>query len=78
MDAIRKIAEVMSGSVKIDLPSDFQARKVEITIRAIEEPENGKETLKDLLIAAPTLTDDELQKYNDVRESMSKWQVQEF
>lgn len=78
MDTIRRIADVKSGSVRIDLPANFRAGKVEITIRSIENQDNGTESLEDLLLAAPTITDDELKKYNDVRESMSKWQLQEF
>ena len=44
----------------------------------IDEPENGKQSLKDLLLEAPTITDDELQEYFSVREWMSKWKVREF
>lgn len=78
MKPIRKIEDVKSGSIKIDLPADFHAKRVEITIQPIDELENGRQLLQDLLLEAPTLTDEELQEYNSVRNWMSKWSVKEF
>lgn len=78
MKLIRKIEDVKSGSIKIDLPADFHSKRVEITIQPIDELENGGQLLQDLLLEAPTLTDEELQEYNSVRNWMSKWSVKEF
>jgi len=78
MKAIRKIEDVKSGSVTIDLPADFHAKKVEIIILAVEDSGNGRKSLQDLLLEAPTLTQDELQEYQNVRDWMSQWNVKEF
>jgi hypothetical protein len=78
MEAIRKFADVISGSIKIDLPPDFQAKKVEIIILPIEESENSGQSLQELLLEAPTLSEAELQEYDDVRKSIDKWIVKEF
>ncbi|MCI0692352.1 hypothetical protein L0337_10165 [candidate division KSB1 bacterium] len=78
MIAIRQIQEVKSGAVTVALPVDFHAKRVEIIILAIEESNNGAQNLQDLLLAAPTLTDDELQDYEKVREWMSQWNVNDF
>ncbi|NIR86849.1 MAG: hypothetical protein GWN67_08650 [Phycisphaerae bacterium] len=78
MKALRKIEDVKSGSIKIDLPADFHAKRVEIIILPIDESENGRQLLQDLLLQAPTLTDEELQEYNSVRDWMSKWSIKEF
>jgi hypothetical protein len=78
MVAIRKIQDVKSGAVIIDLPADFHARKVEIIILPIEESSDGEQNLQDLLLEAPTLTDGELQEYERVRDWMSQWNVKEF
>ncbi len=78
MIAIRQIQEVKSGAVTVALPVDFHAKKVEIIILPIEESNNGAQNLQDLLLAAPTLTDDELQDYEKVREWMSQWNVNGF
>lgn len=71
MNALRKIEDVKSGSIKIDLPADFHAKRVEIIILLVEDSENGQQSLPDLLLEAPTLTDDELQEYSKVRDWMS-------
>lgn len=78
MIAIRQIQDVKSGAVKINLPADFHAKKVEIIILPIEESTNGEQSLQDLLLDAPTLTDDELYEYERVRDWMSQWNVNEF
>lgn len=78
MNVIRKIEEVKSGTIKIDLPNNFHAKKVEIIILPIEESGDGRQSLQDLLLEAPTITDDELQEYNKIREWMNKWNVTEF
>ena len=68
MKAIREIKNVKSGSIKIDLPADFHAKKVEIIILPVDEPENGRQKLKDLLLQAPILSVDELQEYDRIRD----------
>ena len=77
MNVIRKIEDVKSGSIKIDLPDDFHAKRVEIIISPVEDSENGQR-LSDLLLEAPTLTDNELREYSRVRDQMSQWNVKEF
>ncbi len=76
--AIRKIEDVKSGSIKIDLPVDFSAKRVEIIILPVDEFENGRQSLQDLLLEAPNITNDELQDYNNIRDWMRKWNVKEF
>jgi hypothetical protein len=71
MTVITKIADGQSGSIKIELPPEFHNKKVEIIILPIEESEKGKKSLQELLLAAPTLSDAELQEYDDVRKSMA-------
>lgn len=78
MIAIRKIQDVKLGAVTIDLPADFHAKKVEIIILPIEESTNGEQSLQDLLLDAPTLTDDELHEYERIRDWMSQWHINEF
>jgi hypothetical protein len=72
MIAIRQIQEVKSGAVTVALPVDFYARQVEIIILPMEESNGGAQNLQELLLAAPTLTDDESQEYEKVREWMSQ------
>jgi hypothetical protein len=78
MIAIRQIQKVKSGAVTVILPPDFDAKQVEIIILPIDEVSGGTQNLQDLLLAAPTLTDDELQEFGKVREWMSQWNVNDF
>lgn len=78
MNAIRKIEEVKSGSVKIDLPADFQAKKVGVVIMPVVDSEDRQQSRRDVLLEAPTLKDDELKEYSRVRDWMSQWSVKEF
>lgn len=78
MIAIRQIHDVKSGAVTLALPVDFHGKRVEIIVLPIEESHNGAQNLQDLLLAAPTLTDDELQEYDKVREWMNQWNVNDF
>jgi len=78
MTAIRQIHKVTSGAFTVTLPSDFYAKEVEIIILPIGD-ENGKsQHLQKLLLAAPTLTEDELHKFEEVREWMHQKNISEF
>jgi len=78
MIAIRQIQTVTSGAVTVTLPPEFDAKQVEIIILPIDDVQAGAQQLQDLLLAAPTLTDDELQDFDNVREWMSQWNVNDF
>jgi hypothetical protein len=78
MIAIRQIQTVKSGAVTVTLPPEFDAKQVEIIILPIDDVQASAQHLRDLLLAAPTLTDDELQAYGNVREWMNQWNVNDF
>lgn len=78
MIAIRQIQEVKSGTVTVALPAEFHGQRVEIIILPVAESSERAQNLQDLLLAAPTLTDDELQEIEKVREWMSQWNVNDF
>ncbi len=78
MNEIKKITEVKSGSITIDLPDEFNEKKVEIIISPIEDNEENHQSLQKLLLNGPTLTDDELQEYQRVRDWMNQWSIREF
>lgn len=80
MIALKEIQEVKSGTVTIALPDDFHAKRVEIIILPIEEEGQTTSTpnLQSLLLTAPTLTEEELQEFENVREWMNQWNVKEF
>ena len=61
MIAVRSIQEVIAGAVTIKLPAHFAGKRVEVIVLPVEEDEQELGELQRLLLAAPTLSDDELQ-----------------
>jgi len=78
MIAIREIQDVKSGEIKVHLPYDFHAKKVEIIILPIEEAPKREQNLRELLLDAPTLTNKEIKEYGIIRERMNEWKIEEF
>ena len=82
MFAIRQIQAVKFGVVTIALPAAFQAKRVEIIVLPIDDLDNEiqqpHQALQSVLLAAPTLTDDELSEYENVQEWMNQWHAIDF
>ena len=78
MIAVRSIQEVIAGAVTIKLPAHFAGKRVEVIVLPVEEDEQEPGQLQRLLLAAPTLTDDDLQGFAQVRDWMNQWTVSEF
>lgn len=78
MNALRQIQQVTSGSIHIDLPADFKAKTVEIIILPADEANSNGEDLQELLLAAPTITDEDFNEFKKVREWMNKWDINAF
>jgi len=78
MIAIRQIQRVKSGAVTVALPPEFDTKQVEIIILPVDEVNGEAQNLQDLLLAAPTLTDDEIQEFDKVREWMNQWNMNDF
>jgi hypothetical protein len=78
MIAVRSIQEVIAGAVTVKLPAHFAGRRVEVIVLPMEENGQEPELLQSLLLTAPTLSDDELQGFVQVREWMNQWTVSEF
>ena len=69
MIAIRQIHTIKSGAITIQIPADFPSKQVEIILLPIEEKKGKAKDLRKLLLAAPTLTETEIQEY----EQTLKW-----
>lgn len=73
METIKSIQEVKSNSIHIELPLDFHAKKVEVTISAVHESNNDLSELQKVLLEAPTLTDEELKEFENAKRWMNQW-----
>jgi hypothetical protein len=78
MIAVRSVQEVIAGAVTVKLPAHFAGRRVEVIVLPMEEDDQGQAQLEDLLLAAPTLSDEEMKGFAEVREWMDQWTVSGF
>jgi hypothetical protein len=77
MIAVRSVQDIVAGAVTVKLPSNFPGRRVEVIVLPLEESEQEHQELERLLLNAPTLTEDELRGFAQVRNWMSQWTVSE-
>lgn len=78
MIAIRQIQAIQAGTITVHLPLDFPAKQVEIIILPVEEANSEPLNLQAFLLTAPTLSEEELQAFDTVRDWMDQWNVNEF
>jgi hypothetical protein len=78
MIAIRQIQEIHAGTVTVTVPANFPATRAEIIILPIEDVKESPQHLQHVLLNAPTLSEEELQPFLDVREWMNQWNVNNF
>lgn len=69
MFAIREVLNIQDGVVTIRLPGDFPSTKAEVIVLPVEEaPTTKQQSLQEVLLNAPTLSDEELRPFEEVRE----------
>ncbi len=79
MFAIKEVLDIQGGIVTIRLPNDFPSTRAEIIVLPVEEASTSKQqSLQEVLLNAPTLSDEELRPFEDVREWINQWNVKEF
>jgi hypothetical protein len=69
---------VIAGAVTIKLPAHFAGKRVEVIVLPVEEDDREAGELERLLLAAPTLSEDELRSYAQVSWWMNQRTVSEF
>lgn len=68
---VKQYADVVNGVIHINLPKDFHAKRVELTIVALED-----ETLsafQKFLLDSPEMTDDEYTMIEEKRRHLQQW-----
>ena len=78
MIAVRSVQDVIAGAVTIKLPAHFAGKRVEVIVLSVEENDREPQQLERLLLAAPTLSEEDLQGFAQVRDWMNQWTVSEF
>ena len=78
MLAVRSFQKVVIDTVTVKLPASFAGKRVEVIVLPMEDSEQESGLLESLLLTAPTLSEDDLQGFAQVRDWMSQWTVSEF
>lgn len=78
MIAIRQIQDIHAGTITVTVPANFPATRAEIIILPVEDAKESLQHLQHVLLNAPTLSEEELHPFIDVREWMNQWNVNTF
>lgn len=78
MLAVRSIQDVIIDSVTVKLPAGFAGKRVEVIVLPLEDYEQEPGRLESLLLTAPTLSEPDLQAFEQVRDWMNQWTVSKF
>ena len=60
MQVIKQYTDVINGSIHVNLPRDFTAKRVELIILSVEDKETDNEAFQQFLLDSPEMTDDDL------------------
>ena len=73
MQAIKQYTNVINGSIHIDLPKDFTAKRVELIILPADDEAQDKVAFQRFLLDSPEMTDEELQAIEEKRGHLKQW-----
>jgi len=77
MQAIRKYCEVHNGKVVVNMPKDFDSKKVEVIIIAEKEEKKSSkqdnQELSELLLKLPNLSKKEIDEWEKDLKKMREW-----
>jgi len=73
MQAIKQYTEVINGSIHIDLPKDFTARRVELIILSIDDDHADSSDFQQFLLDSPEMTDEEFETIQEKRRHLNQW-----
>lgn len=73
MQAIKQYAEVINGSIHVNLPKDFTAKRVELIILAVDDNNPDTNNFQKLLLDSPEMTDEEYQAIQEKRRHLKQW-----
>ena len=73
MQAIKQYTNVINGSIHIDLPKDFTAKRVELIILPADNDEQDNVAFQRFLLDSPEMTDEEFQAIEEKRGHLKQW-----
>jgi hypothetical protein len=73
MQAIKQYTEVINGSIHINLPKDFTAKRVELIILSVDDTDTDSSEFQRFLLNSPEMTDEEFQAIQEKRRHLNQW-----
>ena len=73
MQVIKQYIDVINGSIHVNLPMDFTAKRVELIILSVEDKETDNEAFQQFLLDSPEMTDEELLAIEEKRQHLKQW-----
>lgn len=73
MQAIKQYIEVINGSIHINLPKDFTAKRVELIILSIDDDYVDSSDFQQFLLNSPEMTDEEFETIEEKRRHLNQW-----
>lgn len=73
MQAIKQYTNVINGSIHIDLPKDFSAKRVELIILPADDEVQDTLAFQRFLLESPEMTDEEFEAIEEKRGHLKQW-----
>lgn len=78
MNALRQIYQTDTDTITVKLPAEFKKKTVEIILLVVDDKENQRARLRELLLHAPVISAADVKRYRDARKWMNKWSIKTF
>ncbi|MDD5214707.1 MAG: hypothetical protein PHQ03_04090 [Methylococcales bacterium] len=70
---VKQYADVVNGAIHINLPKNFHAKRVELTIVALDDETPPLSAFQQFLLDSPEMTDDEYTMIEEKRRHLQQW-----
>lgn len=73
LNPVKQYADVVNGVIHIELPKDFDAKRVELTIVPLADDAPHTRDFQQFLLDSPEMSDEEFQNIQEKREHLNQW-----
>jgi len=73
MQAIKQYTEIINGSIHVNLPKNFTAKRVELIILSADDNGANSGDFQQFLLDSPEMTDEEYQTIEEKRRHLNQW-----
>jgi len=70
---VKQYAEVVNGVIHINVPKDFHAKRVELTIVPLDDDTTQLSNFQQFLLDSPEMSDEEYLNIKEKRRHLQQW-----